>query len=213
MVTAVETPFAFFEEQKETFPRDAIKPSEVAFRLVPEVLDSIYVALAVNETLGVIDPNMMKIRDIQSVVALESVCVDDAVGQNHPLHDRQQSGALRIWDHDRVHLASSLQQTKNWNFTGGSSAPFALSDAAEVALVDLNFSNKGRDFLHFIGNDFPQSRIEGRRSVTVDPDELSCGAGCCPCNEMFNEPPPLMRTQPTFPDVHDAILTLSRALS
>ena len=45
----VEAPFALFEEQVKVLFRDAIKFSQMPFRLVPEVLDPVDVVVSVGE--------------------------------------------------------------------------------------------------------------------------------------------------------------------
>ena len=47
MITAIESPLAFLEEQKEAVPRDAFEPSEVTLGLVPKILNPIDVILSV----------------------------------------------------------------------------------------------------------------------------------------------------------------------
>ena len=58
---------------------NAVVAPEMTFRLVPEVLDTVDVVAVLGEELGVIDADVVEVRDIEYVVSLEAVCVDNAV--------------------------------------------------------------------------------------------------------------------------------------
>ncbi len=90
MVSSIEPPFTFLEKQEEAVFWDAVEPSHVALGLVSEVLNPIDVVLSVSKTLRVIYADMVKIRDVQGIITREAVGVDDAVWEDHPLHNRQQ---------------------------------------------------------------------------------------------------------------------------
>ncbi len=51
----------------------AIIASQAALSLVPEVLDSIEMVAPVGEQLGMIDPHVVKLRDVKYVIAFEAV--------------------------------------------------------------------------------------------------------------------------------------------
>ena len=88
MVSGIEPPFTPLKEQEEAIFGDAVEPSHVALGLVPKVLNPIDVVLPVSKSFRVIDADMVKIRDIQGIVTREAIGVDDAVWENHPLHNR-----------------------------------------------------------------------------------------------------------------------------
>ena len=106
MVTSIEPPLTFLEEQKKAILWDTVEPSHVPFGLVPEVLDPIDVILPVSKALRVIDSNMVEVRDIQDVIALESICVDNAIREDHSLHDREQCCTASIGYHDCIDPAT-----------------------------------------------------------------------------------------------------------
>ena len=58
---------------------DAVVFSHMPLRLVPEVLDPVDVVPLVREQLGVVDPQVMEIRDVERVVACQAIRVDDAI--------------------------------------------------------------------------------------------------------------------------------------
>ena len=59
----------------------------MTFRLVPEVLDAVDVVAVLGEELGVIDADVVEVRDIEYVVSHEAVCVDNAVGFDLAFND------------------------------------------------------------------------------------------------------------------------------
>lgn len=79
MISTIEPPLALIEEQKKTVFRDAVEPPQVAFGLVPKILNSIDVVLPIHEPIGVIGPHVMGVRNIQRTIEPESVRVYNAV--------------------------------------------------------------------------------------------------------------------------------------
>ena len=67
---------------------DAVITVQMAFRLVPEVLDPVDMIPVFDEPFRVIDPNVKKIGDIKGIVGCEAVGVDDAVGSYLAVDDR-----------------------------------------------------------------------------------------------------------------------------
>ncbi len=76
----VKPPFTLFQVQMEGLFGDAVELSQVAFCLVPEVLDAIdVIPFRGGECLGMIDAHMMIPLNMEAVVAAEGITVDDAV--------------------------------------------------------------------------------------------------------------------------------------
>jgi len=202
VVTAIEPPFAFLEEQKKVGLGYAVEPPEVALGLVPKILDPIDVILFVGKEFRVIDSNMMKARNIQGVITLEGIRVDDAIRQDHPFHNGQKRCTFGIGYHDSVNPSTALQEPENRDFTGSTPATFAFPYAAEIAFIDFDLSGKGRSFFHFIGNDFSQASVECRRGISVNAHQLG-GCSCrCAGNEMLNEPCSFLDAESTLSGVH-----------
>ena len=80
MVTAIEAPFALLQEEVKTLFGHPVEAPKMPLCLVPEVLDPIDVVPFVDEPFRVVDPNMVEVRHIQSIVARKAIRVDDAVG-------------------------------------------------------------------------------------------------------------------------------------
>ena len=70
--------------------RHTVEFAHMTLRLVPEVLDPVDMRLVLGKQFGMVDPEVMEIRDIQNVVALPAVRIDDAVGDDLALDERQQ---------------------------------------------------------------------------------------------------------------------------
>ena len=58
---------------------DTIVAPQMAFGLVPKILNPIDVVLLVCKEFGVVDSKMFKVRNIQHVVGLPAVRIDNAV--------------------------------------------------------------------------------------------------------------------------------------
>jgi len=144
MITTIEPPLTLLKEQKEAVPGDAVEPSGMALGLVPEILNPVDMVLPVNEPLRMVNPDVVKVRDVQRIIAPEGVRVHDAVWHDHALHDGQKRRASSVRNHDRVDPSSTLQQAENRNFTGSTSASFAFPDSVEIALIDFNLTIEWR---------------------------------------------------------------------
>ena len=88
----------------------------VTLRLVPEILDSVDVVLLVGKELGMVDPQVLEVRDIQHIVGLPAVGINDAVGNDFALDDRYQGIGSGVGNDLRIDPASALQQAEYWDF-------------------------------------------------------------------------------------------------
>ena len=66
---------------------DPVEFTQLALRLVPEILDPVDVILLLGKELRVIDPKVFEIRHIQRIVSLPAVSINDAVRDNLPHND------------------------------------------------------------------------------------------------------------------------------
>lgn len=57
--------------------RDTIKFTHVALGLIPEVLNTVDVVVAVCKQLGMVDSEVVEVRHIQRVIAPPAIRVDD----------------------------------------------------------------------------------------------------------------------------------------
>ena len=67
---------------------NTIEFAHMTLGLVPEILDTIDVIVAVGKQLGIVNPEVMKARHIQHVIAPPTVRIDDAVGDYLAFNDR-----------------------------------------------------------------------------------------------------------------------------
>ena len=90
MAFSIEAPLTFFQEPVEVVGFDAVESAQVAFGLVPEVLDSIDVVFLVGEPFRMVNPQVLELRDIKDVVGTEGIGIHNTVGRHTLLNDRQQ---------------------------------------------------------------------------------------------------------------------------
>ena len=67
--------------------------THVALGLIPEILNVIYVIVAVCEELRMVDTEVMEVRHIQHIIAAPAVGINDAIHDHLALYDGDQRGA------------------------------------------------------------------------------------------------------------------------
>lgn len=80
----------------------------MALGLVPEILDPIDVIMTVGKQLGMVDAEVVKVRNIQHVVASPTVGIDDTIRNNLALDDRDQSSSRCVWNNLGVDLPTPV---------------------------------------------------------------------------------------------------------
>lgn len=106
---------------------DAVKLSQMAFRLVPEVLYAVNVIPILNKSLTVADPNMMKRADVQHIVTAQRIRKDDAVRYDLLFQNAHQRRRTNVRNDLGVNPATTLQDPEYRNLTAGSPAAYAFS--------------------------------------------------------------------------------------
>ena len=86
----VKSPLTFPQNQRKMVPGYPIKFALVTLRLVAEILDAVDLVLLVCKELGVVDPKVFEVRNIQHIVTLPAVGINDAVGNDFQPDDRHQ---------------------------------------------------------------------------------------------------------------------------
>ena len=76
---SVEASFTFLQEQLEVLFGDAVEFRHMTLGLVPEVLNTVDVVVVIGEQLRMVDADMMKVRDVERVIACPGVRIDGAV--------------------------------------------------------------------------------------------------------------------------------------
>ena len=145
--------------------------------LVPEVLDTVDVVVVIGEQLRMIDTDMMEVRDVERVITCPGVRINDAVGQDHTVHDGHQGLGAGIWDHLGIDLATALEDTEDRNLAGGTPTAFALPFAAKVALIGVDLAGQGRRLVQLPGDDLAQAVEEIGCRGLVDAGQIGRRAG------------------------------------
>ena len=127
MTNSVNPPLTLFQELVEVSLFYPIKSTQLTFRLVPEILNTVVMILLVSEEFWMIHSPMMKTRDVKFILSLEAVFVYNT-DRNHLFLDyRQNDLGLSIWNDGDVDLVFLLEQPKDGNFSICTPASFPLS--------------------------------------------------------------------------------------
>ena len=70
--------------------------TQMSLRLVPKILDAIDMIFSIRKGLGMVDPVVLEITDIQNIVTTPTVRIDNAIRDNFAGHDGHQRLARRI---------------------------------------------------------------------------------------------------------------------
>lgn len=138
MIASIAAPFTFLEKPVKTLLFDAVKLAYMPLGLVPEMLDAVDVSLPICAQFRVINPHVMKVRDIERTICLECIQIDDAVRPDFFFDDRQQCLCSGVCDNRGIDLPAPLSQAKNRDFTSSAASAFSLALAAEVACVGFD---------------------------------------------------------------------------
>ena len=75
---------------------NTVKLAQMAFSLVPKILNSVDVITTFRKVCAVIDAKMMKFTHIQYIITCIAICINNAVGLHLLTNDWQQSCGFRI---------------------------------------------------------------------------------------------------------------------
>ena len=126
MTNSVDPPLTLFQELVEVPLFCPIKSTQMTFRLVPEILNTVVTILLVSEEFWMIHSPMMKTRDIECISGLEAVFVYNT-DRNHLFLDyRKKDFGLGIWNDGDVDLVFLLEQPKDGDFAICTQRPLFL---------------------------------------------------------------------------------------
>ena len=137
-MSMIEAKFHLFQIQEKVTSAHSIIASKFGFRKAPEVLDAVDMAALGNcKGLAVVDSIVSIAVGDEPVVASEGVGVDgrsfrDALPDNCP-----ERFSRYVWNGGGVDFAVSLENAEYRDFPGSSSPALALTNTAEVTLVNL----------------------------------------------------------------------------
>ena len=89
--------------------RHTIKFTQMTFRLVPKILNPIDMIFNIHEGFRMVDPVMLKIADIENIIAAPAVRIDDAIGYNFAGHDGHQRLTRRIGNDLSIDSSATLK--------------------------------------------------------------------------------------------------------
>ena len=201
MGASIEAPFALLEKPVEVLLPDPVEAAQVTFGLVPEVLDPVDVASAPGEESGVVDPVVMKARDIQSVVGAEGVGEDDAVGADLLLDDRQKRLGPGVGNDGRVDLSTPFEKAEDGDLARSTASTLPFPDPAEVALISLDLAGEFEARL-LAGDQLAKPHEERDGGVGLDTRQLGCGTCRRARHKVLDQTPLHPRAQSASPLIH-----------
>ena len=109
MAATVETPVTLVQKPVKAVLGDAVEAAQVPLGLTPKVFNPVDVmAACTDEHFAVVDPSVVKLRNIQHILHLKTVCIDDAIRPDLLSDNREQRRRLRVRDNGGVYLAATL---------------------------------------------------------------------------------------------------------
>ena len=172
----------------EVLSGNAVVATQVAFRLVPEILDAVDMVLPVGEELRVIDPHMVEIGDVELVIGSEAVSIDHAVRLHFTGNNGDQRVGSRIPHRQDKDTTAALQKTEHRDLARCAPTALSLPYSAEIAFIDFDLSGQFRRFLgQPLRDDHTQTMIKLRRGYLVHADEQTRRPGRGPGNEVFQQ--------------------------
>ena len=186
----VKSPLTFFQKQPKMLFRNTIEFPHVTLCLVPKILDAVDVVLLVRKELGVVDPKVLEVRNIQRIVAFPAVGINDAVRNDLTLDDWHQGLGAGIGNDLRVDPSTTLQQPENRDFSSSAASPFAFTPAAKVGLVnfDLATENHVSLLLKSISDNLTQAVEVINSGLGINTDKGRRTSGRAASNKMFDQP-------------------------
>ena len=118
-----------------------------------------------------IDPPVMKARDVEDAAGLEGVRAHNAVRQDPLPDDRQQGPGPGVGDDGGEDPAPALEKPEDGNLAACAPAPLALAPAPEAALAGPHFAGQLVAGL-LAGDEQAQAHEEPDCRVVLHPGQL-----------------------------------------
>ena len=136
-------------------PRNAIELPQMALRLAPEILYSVYVVHPISKSLAVVDSVMLELRKVQYIITLIGIRIDDAVWLDLLSDDGNQCLAPAVRYHHHIDLPIAFQQPEYRNFACCSTSTLAFALTAKVTFICLNLPLEQSSLFIMVIDDFP----------------------------------------------------------
>jgi hypothetical protein len=177
-MSVVEAKFHLLQIEEKVAPPDSIIAPEFRFGERPKGLDAVdMVAFSRELAAPMINPVMPVAVGKKAVVASERIGVDRAALGDFLLDNKTEDGAGDVRNGTGINPAVALKKPENTYFSGRASAAVAFAMAAEIGLVDLDFSGEDGLALAFLRDGTADKIIDPLGAVAVDSD-LPRGASC-----------------------------------
>ena len=93
-----------------------------------------------------------------------------------------------IGDYDHMNAATPLQQTKDGDFSGSTSAAFAFAVSTEIAFIDFDLTGKGRVMSNLFSDDLSQFPVIQGRGIAIDAHKFGGAPRGRARNEVLQKP-------------------------
>ena len=142
MIKIIISKFHFFQVQRKLFLRYAVKFYQSLFGVTPKTFKPVNVHFSSYKLLTVINSKMPVAAEHQSVIASESVSVNNRTpADSFDSHIQQRPGRY-IFDNFYINYAISLVDAKYRHFRGSTASTLTLASAAKIGLIKFYFSAK-----------------------------------------------------------------------
>ena len=125
--------------------RNAVVFPQMAFGLVPKILNSINMVMPINIRFKMTDPIVFKFRYIQYILRRQTIRIHDTIrpylGVDYPF----QSLRFGVRQYLCVDFSITLKDTKYCDFPRSSATSYSSSIATKVAFIDFHLT---REHLH-----------------------------------------------------------------
>ena len=107
-IGVVKSPLACLQKERKLLLRYTVKLAHVQFCLVRDILNSIDEIMLVSKQLGMVDPIMLELGNIQHVVRTVSIRIHNAVGDDTLLHNHFQCLSPGVGYDLRIDLSTAF---------------------------------------------------------------------------------------------------------
>jgi len=142
MVTIIISKFHLFQVQRKLFLRYAVKFYQSLFGVTPKTFKAIYVHSSCDKLLSMIDPKMSVTAEHQSVVAFESISVNNRTSTNSFDSHIQQRPCRYVFYNFYLNYPISLVNAKYRHLRGSTTSTLALASAAKIGFINFYLTAK-----------------------------------------------------------------------
>lgn len=176
----VKTEFGLLEVQRKGLRWDAFELGQTQFRVGPEGLDSIDMAVTSSKLVfSMMDSKVLGVADIdQTLIASPTVTMDDAVDRDMTSNNLLQRGFSGIRDDLRIDPAIALEDTEDDGFRSGTATSFTpYSPRTEIGFVHFDLACEGAVEGAFIDQPSSDSLVDRVDRSDAESTQIGCLRG------------------------------------